>query len=104
MSGIELLKSKKTLLIKLCKEFKVLNLDIFGSGTSTRYQPGISDLDFLVEFKSMPPIEHADCFFGLLEALRKLFNCSIDLVEVKAIKNPYFVKSSEKTRQRIYAA
>ena len=46
----------------------------------------------------------ADQFFGLLEALESLFDRPIDLVDEQAIRNPYFRRGVEATREPIYVA
>ncbi len=52
----------------------------------------------------MPPIEHADCYFGLLFDLERLFGRSVDLVEWEPITNPYFLDSITQTRLPLYEA
>jgi len=80
------------------------SLMLFGSYVRGDFVPGLSDLDFLVEFLPLQPGEHADACFGLLEALQDLFRRTIDLVETKAIRNPYFLESMNQNRKEIYAA
>ncbi|MFQ5614711.1 MAG: nucleotidyltransferase family protein [Anaerolineae bacterium] len=50
-----------------------------------------SDLDFLVEFADFYALGAFDRYFGLKEDLEQLFQRPVDLVEVKAIRNPYFL-------------
>jgi len=89
----------------LCKKYRVKRFEVFGSAlTSEGFDPKNSDLDFLVEFLPLQPGEHADAYFGLLEALQDLFNRQVDLVMPRAIKNPYFLESINKSREIIYAA
>ena len=57
-----------------------------------------SDLDFVVEFQPAAFGAYADTYFGLLEALERLFGRQVDLVVGSAIKNPYFLQSVEHTR------
>jgi predicted nucleotidyltransferase len=82
----------------------VERLDLFGSATRDDFDLESSDLDFLVELRPMPPAEHADCFFGLLEALERLFGRPVDLVEPAGIANPYVRSSIEPSRQVVYEA
>ena len=90
---------------RLCKQYRVKRFEVFGSSlTGEGFDSENSDLDFLVEFLPLQPGEHADAYFGLLEALQDLFRCSIDLVETKAIRNPYFLESINQNRKEIYAA
>ena len=90
---------------RLCKQYRVKRFEVFGSALSGKgFNPENSDLDFLVEFLPLQPGEHADAYFGLLEALQDLFNRHVDLVMPRAIKNPYFLESINKGREVIYAA
>jgi len=88
----------------LCRKFHVAELYLFGSATNDRFKPDTSDLDFLVHFAPMPPFEHADAYWGLISALEGLFNRRVDLVDERAIKNPYFREEVEETRVKLYAA
>ena len=91
-------------LARLCRRYRVLRLDLFGSASSSDYQPEHSDLDFLVEFQPLPAGVYADTYFGLLEALEELFERPVDLVVGSTIKNPYFRQSVEATRTLVYEA
>ena len=87
---------------RLCLIHGVRRLDLFGSASAGRYDPDWSDLDFLVEFQPYALNAYADAYFGLLEALGRLFGRPVDLVVGSAIKNPYFLQSVEQTRTPIY--
>ncbi|MGH9364928.1 MAG: nucleotidyltransferase family protein [Thermoanaerobaculia bacterium] len=89
---------------QLCRDFRVRRLELFGSAAAGKDRPGESDLDFLVEFEPLPPGRYADAYFGLLEALQRLFDRPVDLVVASAIKNPYFRKAVEQTKTLLYAA
>lgn len=87
---------------QLCALYHVRRLDLFGSAATGRHNHEESDLDFLVEFQPLSAGEYADTYFGLLEALEQLFECSVDLIVRSAIRNPYFLQSVEKTRIPVY--
>jgi predicted nucleotidyltransferase len=90
---------------KLCREYRVRRLELIGSAlTREDFDLKESDIDFLVEFQPLKEGEYADIYFGLLEALESLFNRHVDLVMVRAIKNPYFLESINKSRKVLYAA
>lgn len=91
-------------LTQICAKYNVLRLELFGSAVSGAYRPTHSDLDFLVEFRPLPPGAYADSYFGLLAALERLFGSPVDLVVAKAIKNPYFLESVNQTRTLVYEA
>jgi len=102
---IRLIEDNYKLLKRLCKQYRVKRFEVFGSSlTGEGFDPENSDLDFLVEFLPLQPGEHADAYFGLLEALQDLFSRHVDLVMPRAIKNPYFLESINKSRKVIYAA
>ena len=87
---------------QLCIVYHVRRLDLFGSAVTGRHNPEESDLDFVVEFQLLPTGEYADNYFGLLESLEQLFECSVDLIVRSAIKNSYFLQSVEKTKSSVY--
>jgi len=99
-----LIDEKRDVLDRLCQQYDVLSLALFGSAARDvpGSQPG--DLDFLVTFAPMSPIEHADAYFGLLDELEQLFGLPIDLTEPDPIRNPYLLQEIELTKVVVYAA
>ena len=90
---------------RLCLKYRVAHLELFGSAANDeKFDSAKSDIDFLVEFLPLTPAEHAVAYFGLLADLQDLFNRQIDLVEIKAVTNPYLLESLQKSRTEIYAA
>ena len=51
---------------------------------------------------SNDPIEYADSYFNLKFALQDLLNRPIDLLENKAIKNPYIRKNIDSSKSLVY--
>ncbi len=101
---IPLIELHREDLDRLCRRFQVKTLELFGSAAQGSFDPNGSDLDFLVEFEPLPPVQHADSYFGMLFALEDLFHRKIDLVEITAVHNPYFLKSINQNRRVLYAA
>lgn len=99
-----IIEERRRELAELCERFGVRSLEVFGSAAGERFDPDSSDLDFLVDFHSVPPSVLADRYLGLLEALQSLFGKSIDLVMTAAIRNPYFLQGIESSRTLLYAA
>jgi predicted nucleotidyltransferase len=89
---------------RLCRQFRVRRLELFGSAVGETFDPETSDLDFLVDFEDLEPKDYAEAYFGLLEGLQKVFKLNVDLVMVSAVKNPYFLESIERSRTLLYAA
>lgn len=73
----------------LCRRHRARRLDLFGSAVRGDFEPGRSDLDFLVSFDELPPVEAYDAYFSLKEGLERLFSRSVDLVVERAVRNPH---------------
>lgn len=87
----------------LCRQHRVRTLAVFGSILTDRFNDN-SDVDLLVDFE---PIEHdkfdyVGNYFGLRDALERLFNRKVDLIEEKGLRNKYFIANVNRTKQLIY--
>ena len=89
---------------EICRQHHVKRLDVFGSAAVGDFNPDQSDIDFIVEFGDAPRKPWYGNHIDLKEDLQSLFNREVDLVDDTAIKNPYFRKSVDETREQIYAA
>lgn len=102
---IALILDKKAAIERLCEQYHVRSLELFGSALSAAvFDSAASDLDFLVEFLPLEPGQRADTYFGLREGLEALFGRPVDLVVRKAIRNPYFRQAIDRTCELLYAA
>jgi predicted nucleotidyltransferase len=90
-------------LARIAARHRVRRLSIFGSAASGRFDPAASDIDFVVEFEPMTPVEHARAYFGLAEDLARALGREVDLVELSAVRNPIFRQAVEETAREIYA-
>ncbi len=102
---ISLLKIKSAELADLCRTHRVARLEVFGSAAGDSFDPRHSDIDFLVEFErdvDMGP--WLARYFDLREDLSRLVGRPVDLVMISAMKNPYFVREVNRTRELLYAA
>ena len=86
---------------KLCVLYNVKTLYAFGSVLSDRLT-NKSDIDFIVDFDSIELKKYADNYFNLKFSLQDIFKRPIDLIEEKAIKNPYFKQSVNNQRKLVY--
>jgi len=85
----------------LCINHKVASLFIFGSILTGNFNKS-SDIDFIVDFKEVDLYNYADNYFSLKESLENLLKRPVDLLENKAIKNPYLRQSIDSSKQLIY--
>jgi predicted nucleotidyltransferase len=88
-------------IIKLCEIHKVKSLYAFGSVLTDRFNKE-SDIDLIVDFSNIAVEEYADNYFDFKFALQDMLKRPIDLLEEKAIKNPYFRQSIHQQRQLVY--
>jgi uncharacterized protein len=87
----------------LCKKHKVRRLYAFGSILTNKFTEA-SDIDLMVDFESVELQQYADNYFSLKFALEDTLNRKVDLLEERAVKNPYFKKAVEGQRQLIYGS
>lgn len=88
-------------ILKLCKSHKVKALYAFGSVLTERFNEK-SDIDLVVDFHPLDVLDYADNYFDLKFSLEDILNRPVDLLEDKAIKNPYFRQTLDRQRQLIY--
>jgi predicted nucleotidyltransferase len=86
---------------KLCIKYNVLKLYIFGSVLNEKFSDD-SDIDFIVSFGNVELNRYADNYFDFKFSLEDLFNRKIDMLEDKAIKNPFFRKTIDLSKKLIY--
>jgi predicted nucleotidyltransferase len=98
---MNLIEQHKTTIEQLCIKHKVKSLYVFGS-LLTDTLTSTSDIDLLVEFDDMDPERYADNYYDLKFSLEELLQKPIDLLEIKAIKNPYFKQAIDRRKQLIY--
>jgi uncharacterized protein len=86
---------------KFCALHKVKSLYAFGSVLTEKFNEK-SDIDLSVEFLNMEIEKYADNYFDFKFSLQDILHRDIDLIETKAIKNPYFKDEIFQKRELIY--
>jgi predicted nucleotidyltransferase len=89
------------ILRELCMKHKVKKLFVIGSVLTNNFKNN-SDIDFVVDFEDVDLYNYADNYFDLKDSLEKLFHRDVDMLEDKAINNPYLRQSIDSTKQLIY--
>ena len=85
----------------LCDRYHVSELCVFGSVAKGTFTDK-SDIDFLVRFSGVDPLEYFDNYMDFKESLSGLFARDIDLVEAQTVKNPILKKSIERDKIILY--
>jgi len=80
---------------------KVKALFAFGSVTTGKFGPD-SDIDLVVDIDSGDPLAYSDSYFNLKFQLEQLLHRQIDLLEQKAISNPYLKREIDQTKVLLY--
>lgn len=88
-------------IIKLCKTHKVKSLYVFGSVLTDSFNKE-SDIDLIVDFSNMDVEDYAENYFEFKFSLQDILKRPVDLLEEKAIKNPYFRQSVQQQTQLVY--
>ena len=98
------LEAKRSEIARLCRHYGVRRLEVFGSAARGEdFDPATSDVDFIVEFgpeSGRSPLEE---FFGLRASLAEVLGRPVDLVEPRAVRNPYIRSSIDARREVVYA-
>ena len=87
----------------LCQKNKVKNLYVFGSVLTDRFTDK-SDIDLIVDIDTNDPLNYADNYFNLKFALEDLLSRQIELLENKALKNPYLRENIDNSKTLLYAS
>ena len=85
----------------LCKRHNVRQMYVFGSVLTNRFMKH-SDIDFIVDFYSVDLYDYADNYFDFKDSLEHLLKREVDLLEDKAIKNPFLRQSIDSSKKLIY--
>jgi predicted nucleotidyltransferase len=88
-------------IIALCNAHDVNSLFAFGSVVSGKLQP-VSDIDLIVDIDSKDPIDYSDNYFALKFELEEIFNRPVDLLEDKALNNPFLKKQIDNSKVLVY--
>jgi len=87
---------------QLCRQYRVRRLDLFGSATTEAFDTQNSDLDFLVAFARRE--DAAEGYMELLSSLEELLGRKVDLVDIRAARNPFLIAAALQRRESLYVA
>jgi hypothetical protein len=85
-----------------CRKWKVRELSLFGSILRDDFRPD-SDVDVMVEFEPEAPWSLWD-WPTMMDELKAIFGREVDLVEKRAIKNPFRRHHIMRHHEVVYAA
>jgi uncharacterized protein len=83
----------------ICRDLSLQRLDLVGSAAREDFSEA-SDIDVLIRFEGDESL--FDRYFELKERLEEIFERPVDVIEERAVVNPFFKQAIEKDRIRIY--
>ena len=89
-------------LVAFCRKWRILEFSLFGSVLRGDFRSD-SDIDVLVSFEPDAPWSLLDIVM-MKEELKDIFGREVDLVEKKALRNPFRRRSILDSYEVIYAA
>ena len=92
----------KEKIAEFCRRWRVEELSIFGSALGDDFRPD-SDVDVLVVFQDDAKWSLFD-HMKAEDELKEIFGREVDLVEKKAIRNPFRRQHIRRNHEVIYAA
>ncbi len=101
MTAMKLFTTYKKEIKALCESHRVKSLYAFGSVLTNSFNCN-SDIDLIVNFKELDIKDYANNYYDLKLSLQKILNRSVDLLELQALKNPYFIQALDKTKVLVY--
>lgn len=84
-----------------CRLYNVKNLYLFGSATRDDFNSE-SDIDLLVDFENISPEDYFEYYYNLKDFLSNYFQRDIDLLEFRALTNPYLIEGINNNKILIY--
>jgi predicted nucleotidyltransferase len=95
------IEQKSNIILDLCRKYRVRYLYAFGSVLTDKFNDQ-SDVDFVVDFKRMPLKIYSDNYYDFKFSLEDKLKRQVDLLEYKAIRNPYLLENINKHKKLIY--
>jgi hypothetical protein len=101
---LALIDKHRSQIREACRAHGVKSLELFGSAARGDFDPAASDLDFFVDFTDPGWKGSFKRYMGLKLDLEAILERPVDLVELEAVKNPYFIEVATRHRYPLYAA
>ncbi len=98
---IDLIEDNRDAIAELCRQYGVRKLAVFGSAVSGKFDLETSDLDFVVDLGGYER-GVASRYLGLIVALERLLERTVDVVTIHSGTTDVFRHEVERTAQTIY--
>ena len=98
------LLEKQASIADICRKHHVQRLFVFGSAARDDFDTKQSDVDLLLEFGDVPIETYSKNKRDLEEDFVRLFHRDVDLIVLKYVKNPFFLRQLDQDKELLYAA
>lgn len=98
-----LIESNREAITALCRHHGVRRLEVFGSILRDDFDTHKSDVDIVVEFEPSAASSFTN-FLNLKESMEALLGRSVDLVELRAVRNRRLRHYIEQSKLPVYDA
>lgn len=98
-----LIESNREAITTLCRHHGVRRLEVFGSILRDDFDTHQSDVDIVVEFEPSAASSFTN-FLNLKESMEALLGRSVDLVELRAVRNRRLRHYIEQSKLPVYDA
>ena len=88
----------------VCRRLGVECLEVFGSAVREDFDPGKSDLDFVVRFAPPHDCGYADRYLELADVLERVFQRRVDLLTERSLRNPLLKRAIAFDRRTVYGS
>lgn len=102
MNGQRTFLTENRAVADLCQRWRIARLALFGSTARNEARDG-SDIDLLVDFVPDATWSLLD-LVKLKEEFEALLGCPVDVIERRALRNPYRLRSAERDEIILHAA
>jgi hypothetical protein len=102
-TGEKFIEKNQAQLIELCRRYPIERLYFFGSVLTDRFDPEKSDVDVQVFFATdMDGVERGIMKWSFWNDIEDLLGKKVDMLTEQPLKNPFFKREIEATRQLLY--
>lgn len=100
---IPIIAENKDTIARLCREYDIRKLDVFGSAVTGAFEASTSDIDLIVDLGDYER-GVSRRYFRFADALERSLGHKVDLLTEEQIRNPYFRERVQDQRINVYTA
>jgi predicted nucleotidyltransferase len=100
---IDLLADNLDEIARLCRQYGIKRLDVYGSAATGAFDPDASDIDIVVDLGEYDDDVHVR-YLDLIADLEALLGSPVSMLTRPSIRNPYLRESIQEQQELVYEA